>query len=71
MAGWACVGVVVNAEPEYLTLRDACDRFFGGKIQPASLRAEAKRGRSDLAAPTERACTEIVQERLSVHGDDR
>lgn len=29
----------------YLTLQDACDRFFGGKITPISLRAEAKRGR--------------------------
>ena len=33
----------------YLTLQEACDQFFGGKVTPASLRAEARRGRLHIS----------------------
>jgi hypothetical protein len=32
-----------------LTLAEACQRFFGGKIKPASLRSEARRGNLHIA----------------------
>ncbi len=35
--------------PAYLTLKEACEVFFGGRIKPASLRAEAKRGRLQIS----------------------
>ncbi len=33
----------------YLTLDEACERFFGGTIGPDSLRAEARRGRLHIS----------------------